>query len=302
MDAPPSSFEVAWFFLSLMLLGVWLRRTHFGHNAFDNAPQRPHSLSVVDVLLVALAYFLVAACASSFLGSEETRTPQQLNLGYLALDLGSFLLAGTIIVVGAKRFRGGLSGFGLAQLPWPRTLLLAVVTFFVSTGLAILTLFVTVAICKQFGYEQTQKHTILETLGENPPGLTVVLLIVSAVLTAPLVEELLFRGILQSYLIRLISRPPNSPLSGALFVPPSYPGDTINKFSHRWVGIVLASLMFAALHNWQHVPALFVFSLCLGYVYERYGNLLIPIIAHSLFNTLHIALTLLSLAPDQVSG
>jgi membrane protease YdiL (CAAX protease family) len=49
--------------------------------------------------------------------------------------------------------------------------------------------------------------------------------------------------------------------------------------------------------NWQHVPALFVLGMYLGYFYERYGNLLIPIFVHCMFNILPLAYMMWQVGP-----
>ncbi len=81
----------------------------------------------------------------------------------------------------------------------------------------------------------------------------------------PMMEELLFRGFLQTWLMKYLS---------------------INT------SIVITSLIFAGFHfasqqswyNIQIVGALFILSLFLGYIYVRQGSLWAPIALHSLFN------------------
>ena len=52
----------------------------------------------------------------------------------------------------------------------------------------------------------------------------------------------------------------------------------------RWAGIVIASLLFAAVHAGWMAPPIFVLSLCVGYAYERTGNLWTAIVMHATFN------------------
>jgi membrane protease YdiL (CAAX protease family) len=42
-------------------------------------------------------------------------------------------------------------------------------------------------------------------------------------------------------------------------------------------------------------PLIFVLSLCLGYAYERTGNLWVPITIHALFNTIETVYSLYAL-------
>jgi membrane protease YdiL (CAAX protease family) len=54
----------------------------------------------------------------------------------------------------------------------------------------------------------------------------------------------------------------------------------------RWAAVVVASLMFALVHETWMSPMILVLSLGLGYVYERTGNLWAPILVHAIFNTI----------------
>jgi membrane protease YdiL (CAAX protease family) len=90
----------------------------------------------------------------------------------------------------------------------------------------------------------------------------------SAVVGAPLIEELVFRGLLQRLLVRLLKSPA--------------------------VAIVLTSLAFAAIHQpWPLRPPIFVLSLALGWVYFRRGNLALPMLIHAIFNLLQFGLFML---------
>lgn len=89
----------------------------------------------------------------------------------------------------------------------------------------------------------------------------------SIVLLAPLIEEFLFRGALQSYLRRYL-RPP-------------------------WA-IAISSLLFALFHysseqglgNISILLSLFALGCFLGFIYERQGSLRAPLFLHALFNAI----------------
>lgn len=92
------------------------------------------------------------------------------------------------------------------------------------------------------------------------------LVVVMAVVVAPLAEEFLFRG----YLYGTASR---------------YVGS-------RWA-ILASSLLFAAIH--AHLPAflgLFVLSLALNLVYARTQSIWAPVLMHSAFNTVTLVASL----------
>jgi membrane protease YdiL (CAAX protease family) len=82
----------------------------------------------------------------------------------------------------------------------------------------------------------------------------------------PVGEEVLFRGILQTAVQRLI--------------PVRY-----GSFQHRWAAIIIVSTLFGLAHPTpQYFPALIALGILLGYLYERTGSLIVPILIHILFN------------------
>jgi membrane protease YdiL (CAAX protease family) len=112
------------------------------------------------------------------------------------------------------------------------------------------------------GYEQVAVKYLKTTL-ESPA--MAILALISIVIIAPIVEEFLFRGALQTYLKRRMS--PKT-------------------------AIIVTSLCFGLFHfspeqgfgNISLIASLFVFGTFLGYVYERQGSLYASIGLHLAFN------------------
>lgn len=117
-------------------------------------------------------------------------------------------------------------------------------------------------------------HAALNELNDNFSIALLVSLIISAVVMAPLIEEILFRGILQTSLLRVLH-------------------------GRRWAALVIAAALFAVVHwwvvPWHNLLVLFVLGLAWGYLYERTGSLLAPILAHAVFNAANIAILLSTL-------
>jgi membrane protease YdiL (CAAX protease family) len=113
-------------------------------------------------------------------------------------------------------------------------------------------------------------HTSLEKIlaGLSSGDLWAYGLIAGVVVGAPLVEEALYRGLLQTAILRLTARP--------------------------YVSIVITSAVFTAIH----IPAvpphglavLFVLSLALGVAYERGASLMVPVVMHAAFNAANVAM------------
>ena len=96
-----------------------------------------------------------------------------------------------------------------------------------------------------------------------------VLAILSIVLFAPLIEETLFRGFLQSY---------------------------IRQYLGPKQAILITSVCFALFHyasnqglgNVSIIPSLFILSLFIGLLYEKQGSLVSSMTLHSLFNAISV--------------
>jgi membrane protease YdiL (CAAX protease family) len=148
------------------------------------------------------------------------------------------------------------------------------------------------------------------------------LAILTAVVLAPLFEELMFRGILQSWLVRTLGRRARataSPVSlsdayvidlaespsARAYPDPEFasaeavskdqfhsqvtPGTTLAEAEPHHSGalaIVFTSLIFGAVHapQWPAPIALFLLAIAIGTVYHRTGSLIAAIIMHAAFN------------------
>lgn len=103
-----------------------------------------------------------------------------------------------------------------------------------------------------------QFHETLEILRRHPGSWLAVTIIVSAVVLAPLAEEIFFRGYVQTVLRYSLNRP--------------------------WLAVLLTAELFALVHPAWMQPQILFLGICLGYVYERTANLWVCIFLHALFN------------------
>lgn len=107
----------------------------------------------------------------------------------------------------------------------------------------------------------------LKSTFESPLHFTLAILAVS--ILAPLIEETLFRGSLQSY---------------------------IRQHLGAKQAILITSFCFSLFHysagqglgNIPIICSLFILSLFLGFIYEKQGSLLAPMVLHSAFNTISV--------------
>jgi membrane protease YdiL (CAAX protease family) len=163
-------------------------------------------------------------------------------------------------------------------------------------------------------YTHPSEHDLLRVMGETADPTLKYLMVAAAVLVAPLWEELLFRGHIQTVIRELLIRiagpepttvavasPVSEPQSGAPVFANAKPGTDSAAVARphpaaSWVAIILTSAMFAGVHTPWQMPAIFVLSLCLGFAYERTNNLWVSITMHATFNSRMTAYVFLSRA------
>lgn len=142
------------------------------------------------------------------------------------------------------------------------------------------------------------EHELLHVMGAAHSRATRALLILGATVAAPLWEEYLFRGHVQTILrvlfVRLSTprRPPLAQMIGGFPVvaPPAQVlplADAVEppRVWQTWLAIIITSGGFAMVHPMWMWPPIFVLALGLGYAYERTGNLWTSMTIHCLFNS-----------------
>jgi membrane protease YdiL (CAAX protease family) len=126
-------------------------------------------------------------------------------------------------------------------------------------------------------------HVLLRVIVESPLSGATAILMVSAVVLAPLVEEFIYRGFVQTSIMNMMGQ----------------------GSAQRWGAIVIAAGLFSLVHSgmaeWQGLPGLFVVGLVLGWSYERTGSLLTPVLVHAGFNGINVAAALLVHSPAGAS-
>jgi membrane protease YdiL (CAAX protease family) len=220
------------------------------------------------MLLHAMALFILFLLLSQLAalagpGSGRRPTSRQVLLLTAGQLLAHTVLLAASLLVARPNFRHGLRrGLGLSLRRWRTDLLRGLVAYLVVVPACV----GLIALMNYLWPDLQQTHQILQWILPSPWPVQV-LLAASAVLVAPVAEEVYFRGILQTS-IRNLTR-------------------------SKWSAILIASGIFAVVHGIVlHWPPLFVLSLALGYNYERTGRLLPSIVLHAVFNGVIVAMTL----------
>ena len=253
--------------VGIVLTVVWIvRRVAYPRKvSLVHTPGRSNSLTPLHLLVLMLAVLLIVRTASLVLSRFTLAQGRQTILLMAMLQLLS--LFGGLAVALMSFDLGIRRGMGLTLRRWRTGTVRGVIACLIALpaclGLLLLTHYVLAAL----GIQIDPGHPLLRTVRQTPLPWQVLICFMTIVL-APLSEEIVFRGLLQSMLRQYTRRP--------------------------WVAILVTSVLFAAMHYqvWSTIPSLMLLSVMLGYNYERTGRLLPSIVAHAAFNAIFILQTL----------
>ena len=202
-------------------------------------------------------------------GDRDLATLPPRDVAFLATvpQLAAFI---ALISVDLLLYRGRLGPLGLGAGDLPKGLLSGLLAGAAVIPLVLGAAILTEWVYRAIDYTHPGAHDLLRVLRRSGETMTRTLIIAGATVVAPLAEELMFRGHLQTILRRALARTSTS-------------GGGASPMG-TWGAIVIASAMFAAVHPAWTWPPIFMLSLCLGWLYERTGNLWAPIALHAAFN------------------
>lgn len=278
--------------LAAVILWLLYRKGFLSPGAFRDAPERDVPVTALD-LLPALGLMIGGAIVSGevlhqLLGATAEdaglfTAGEQTSVAILVNQLLAIGLPAGWFVYRAARGEAGLRRSGLLprrpvrDVKWGALALLAAIPLVMAA-----TLIVT-GVAMLLDHETPMiGHRMLEQMQAEASLLPLVLMIVSAVVVAPLLEEILFRGLVQTSLLNTLGG------------------------ERRWLIVVAASVLFAVTHLgpaiWQSLAALTVLSLVLGFLYERTGSLWPSILVHAGFNAWNVAIVLSGVLDTQGGG
>ena len=246
----------------LLLFACWLLRTSLGRNALANSvPRRnnmPPYLPFIPLFIWFGAVSLAVGITREF--SPDLPAWEASLFDHVLLCTGGTGVIAVMVLLGRAHFARRLKGFGLNAKTIHKDFVAGLVNLLSVWPLVMAAIIITTHFGRLTSGQdfQIQQHEELIVITAHSQLSLRVLIFITAVVIAPVVEEMLFRGLFQSMIRGLIGR--------------------------AWVAIILTSVLFALLHPWTHWPALFVLAMCLGYSYEKSGSLLRPIFIHAFFN------------------
>jgi membrane protease YdiL (CAAX protease family) len=226
-----------------------------------------HSANPAELLMAAFVGFLSMVAIGGVVIHFFERTTNQGNLILSAAIAPAGALAITLLLLRAMSRRSfesiGLSKSHLRQsgkASLASAVIILPVTFLAMLGFSFL--------YDRLGIQTEKEHPLLRALGQSRD--LIPLVVISAIILAPLLEELAFRGCIQSAVAIMLR---GKPVAG------------------RWLAIVITSSIFVLVHGeWWMMPPLMVLSIGLGYAYARTENLWVAVFTHAAFNATSLVL------------
>ena len=257
--------NLAVFCVGTMALGLviswWTRRraTPGSFSMRGRVQARPYDLIDLGVTAILISYLLLPLIAAATQGTVSKEPIEVSNttiiINAILIAIFSLLLGiGVFIFASVLRGRKPVALFGLSRL--------APVMILLWAAAAVLTayyLMIGVVFLQELLFDPgDQLQKAVKTLLESDNTALKVVTGLSAIIVAPLVEEIIFRGYL-------------------------YP--VIKRYAGCFFAAITTSLLFAVIHgNLPGIMPLFTLALILTLAYELTGCLWVPIVAHSLFN------------------
>lgn len=259
------------------LFAVWFVKTSFGREALADSVPRRNNMALHLPFVPLFIWFAIVGIGALLTMEllDDLEEWQGAVVDSVIVCVGAAAAMAVIILLAKSHFARRLKGFGLNVRSVPKDILAAPVTLLAAwpfvTGAIFLTMFFG-SLVKGRGFE-IEQHETLKLIGTHGQLPLRILIVIVAVVMAPLLEEMLFRGMFQTAI--------------RSFLAESRFGKRLGKGGLvPWVSIGIASGLFASVHAYAgHWPALFVLGVCMGYAYERSGSLFRPIFIHALFNT-----------------
>jgi len=260
--------EVLTVLLGVSSLILWWRlvqQLRAGEWPLEYRPRAPVSWSPpLAVWALALA-FLIAPVAGTALAGISGDAADQVAANDLSVMLARILtqtiqlVLVPLVLIAFSRCRW--ADFGLHREGWREDLRAGIWGFLISLLPVYTVAYLLIPVRKD------SPHQVVEFLAAHPGPTGILLAGATAVVLAPLVEELLFRVILQGTLEKRLRFP--------------------------WPILVVA-LAFVAVHAVVDVLPLIPLALVLGYVYARRRSYLAVVVLHALFNGLSLLLAILT--------
>lgn len=188
----------------------------------------------------------------------------EFTVGVVLANAISFLILASLIPV-ALFWRTNLKEFfGLAWKKWPLIFAIApafVVGMLILAGLVMYFSGYATWVDTRFG---AKPQEVVQLLKDSWDPALLASLALSAVVVAPIAEEIIFRG----YIFRVT-----------------------REYTGFWAGALFSGILFGVIHfNVLGLPVLAIFGVMLAFIYEKTKSIWAPIACHAAFNGFQVAM------------
>ena len=208
-----------------------------------------------------LAYFASSTQLNQQVGeNSENKDPSSIGLVDIILSNIIFLIVGAVIFALASFSRGRKPKhvFGLRKRSQKYIIIITMAGMFVAYIAVFIGSIISSFLLSTGEPKKENLQEIVQTLMTNDDFSLKIAIALSAIIFAPLIEEVIFRGYL-------------------------YP--VIKRFSHPIFSCVITSLLFAVIHsNLEGLIPLFLLAIVLTIFYEISKSIWVPILMHACFN------------------
>ncbi len=270
-SSPPAA---AWIIYALML-GLFAATPLLWRWIRPGGPARRQWVMGESAVVLAALLFLslaIAGFALMLLAGTVFKGVSPEKRALVALGPAEVVMFGVMLVINGLARPRGTHRLGLERAGVGRGIFSGMATFALTLPWVLVASLLVSWVVTRWHLDAPLQHDIFRLWRSEPEGWTLfkVMTFFSAVIAAPLAEELVFRGFLQTLLLRL---------SGKV-----------------WVAVAVTSVLFAWSHGaWTMQVPIFILAMGLGLAYERHGNLWTCILAHLMFNAVQFGLFLLQL-------
>jgi len=227
-----------------------------------NEEPRAEWKSIPELLVVFFTLFMLSLNMILRFVKTSSEAQPSVSLNALVQNILFNVSLGLVLTFALVSTESHSSGIGMRIIHFREQLRIGVYGFFAAVLPMTISMFATLPF-----RDAENQHSLLKKLMESPDVTTASIIAVTAVIAAPLFEELIYRVILQGWLITIC------PAS---------------------VAIPLVAVLFAIAHGWRDGLALMPLALILGYVFHRQHSYLAVVVIHALFNATMLTLQLLS--------
>ncbi|TDU62559.1 hypothetical protein EI77_04602 [Prosthecobacter fusiformis] len=281
MDAPTAGVlrDITLLVWLALLIGIaaykWVRQTRpeSGWNWSGRVDARPY-LSMDAIVVAAISILLLGGLQQAVPGSADAPAAEaaesivELSAGSMFLNIMVQLMICAVLLFYLRGLRNlnPVEIFGLTQLR-PAQIVGTALVFMLPTFFLVMGASAGINVWMQEFWPNLGQQDSVEAFRRSHDPLAKTLLVIAAVVIAPIVEETIFRGFIYG---------------------------VIKRFTDSFFAALCSALLFAVVHfHMGSLIPLALLALIFCAAYERTGSLAVPMLMHGFFNGTSIALMLL---------